>query len=245
MTELDGDLDRASPIPLYFQAAQLLERAINDGTLGPGERLDDEISMARRLGLSRPTMRRALAELVTKGLVVRRRGVGTQVVQGQVSRPVELSSLYDDLLRQGHAPSTVVLLNEIDTATDNLAARLAVHPGSRILHLRRLRLINGEPLAILENYLPHDLTCVGDDDLSVGGLYRRIRARGIDIRVAKQRIVARTPTTDEAQLLNEIGDDPVLSIERTAYDDRGRAVEWATHLYRANRYTYDMTVVAH
>ena len=83
-------VDRHSPVPLYFQVAAQLEQAIETGALQPGYRLTNEIAMADQLGLSRPTMRRAIQELVSKGLLVRKRGVGTQVVQGGVRREVRL-----------------------------------------------------------------------------------------------------------------------------------------------------------
>src|SRR6188508_51812 len=101
MSALSVDLDRSSPVPLYYQVAQQIEHAINEGQLSPGDRLDNENSLAEQFGLSRPTMRRAIQELVDKGLLVRKRGVGTQVVQSPVHRRVELTSLYDDLTRAG------------------------------------------------------------------------------------------------------------------------------------------------
>ena len=79
-------LDRASPVPLYFQVAEQFEKAIIDGTIAPGERIDNEIALAKELGLSRPTMRQALQVLVDKGMLVRKRGVGTQVVPGVPTR---------------------------------------------------------------------------------------------------------------------------------------------------------------
>src|SRR6202035_931471 len=100
------DLDRSSPVPLYFQVAQQIEQAIERGDLGPGMKLENEIELADRFGLSRPTMRRAIQELVSKGLLVRKQGVGTQVVHGQVKRSVELTSLYDDLSRTNQKPTT-------------------------------------------------------------------------------------------------------------------------------------------
>ncbi len=92
-------VDRNSPVPLYFQVAQHLEHLIESGELAPGTRLENEIDLADRLGLSRPTMRRAIEYLVDRGLLVRKRGVGTQVVHAKVRRQVELTSLYDDLAK--------------------------------------------------------------------------------------------------------------------------------------------------
>ena len=94
-------VDRASPVPLYFQIAQHLERAIESGELPAGARLENEVLLAEQLGLSRPTMRRAMQYLVDRGMLVRKRGIGTQVVRAKVKRPVELSSLWDDLASSG------------------------------------------------------------------------------------------------------------------------------------------------
>src|SRR4051812_40248816 len=148
-------------------------------------------------------MRRAIQELVDKGLLVRKRGVGTQVVHGQVTRPVELTSLFDALASTSQAPTTTVLTNEVISAADEVAAKLAVPSGSRVLHLRRLRLTHGEPLALLENYLPEDLCRIGEADLARRGLYQLMRAAGVNIKVAKQRIGARNGTRDECSLFGE------------------------------------------
>jgi DNA-binding GntR family transcriptional regulator len=239
------DLDRSSPVPLYFQVAQQIERAISEGDLAPGDRLDNEISLAEQFGLSRPTMRRAIQELVDKGLLVRKRGVGTQVVHGQVTRPVELTSLFDDLTHHHQTPTTEVLINEIVEAPDEVGARLSIAHGSPVLHLRRLRFAHGEALAIMENYLPEDLIPLGQADLSTRGLYQLMRSRGVNIRVAKQRIGARTGTPEECALLGERKGSPVLTMERAAHDDSGRPVEWGRHAYRASQYSFEVTLVDH
>ena len=81
-------VDRSSPVPLYFQVADQLERAIENGSLPAGVRLGNEVQLAEHYGLSRPTMRRAIQYLVDKGLLVRKRGVGTQVLHTKVRRPI-------------------------------------------------------------------------------------------------------------------------------------------------------------
>src|SRR5579872_235902 len=159
------DIDRSSPVPLYFQVASRIEQAIASGELPAGSRLENEIALAHRLNLSRPTVRRALQELVGKGLLVRRRGIGTQVVQRPVTRKVELTSLYDDLSRGGQHPATTLLSHEVIAADERLKERLSVTPGAPVLHLRRLRLIDGVPLAVLENFLPEELTDLPVDEL--------------------------------------------------------------------------------
>ena len=245
MPDLFMDLDRSSPVPLYFQVSQQIEHAISSGQLGPGARLDNEISLADQFGLSRPTMRRAIQELVDKGLLVRKRGVGTQVVHGQVTRPVELTSLFDDLARANQAPRTTLLVNEIIASSDTVAHFLDVPIGAKVLRLRRLRFANGEPLAILENYLPEDLAEIGRSDLEARGLYQLMRAKGVHIRVAKQRIGARAGTAEECQLLGERKGSPLLTMDRATHDDSGRPVEWGHHVYRASQYSFEVTLVDH
>src|SRR5215213_6083911 len=107
-----------------------------------------------RYGLSRPTVRRAVQELVDKGLLVRKRGVGTQVIQPHVRRSVELTSLYDDMIRAGEAPTTEVLSLDRVPASAEIAQELDVHEGDDVVVLRRLRRSHGEPLALMTNHRP-------------------------------------------------------------------------------------------
>lgn len=134
---LDLSVDRSSPVPLYFQLSQQLEAAIEHGALTPGSLLGNEIELAARLGLSRPTVRQAIQSLVDKGLLVRRRGVGTQVVHSKVRRPLELSSLYDDLEAAGQRPATKVLVNTVVPATAEIAAALGVAEDSEVHRIER------------------------------------------------------------------------------------------------------------
>jgi DNA-binding GntR family transcriptional regulator len=237
------EIDRSSPVPLYYQAATQIERAIVQGTLRVGQRLDNEIVLAEQLGLSRPTMRRAIQELVDKGLLVRKRGVGTQVVAGQVRRSVELTSLYDDLRRSGRTPTTTVLHIGVEPASDQVAAELALSPEAEVIRIDRVRLTDGQPLAIMTNYLPPDLGPIDRSALDNGGLYDLLRRKGIHIRVAHQQIGARSATAREAKLLKERPGSPLLTMQRTAYDDTGRAVEFGSHVYRPELYSFDVTLV--
>jgi len=239
---LSLDLDRASAVPLYRQVAEHLEARIADGQLAAGAHLDNEIALAASLGLSRPTMRRAIQQLVDKGLLVRRRGIGTQVVQSRISRPVELTSLYDDLTRTRVAPTTRVLLHEVVAAGPEVADALGTAVGAPVVHVRRLRSAGGEPLALMDNHLPVDLAPTAAE-LATGGLYQRLRERGVSLRVARQRIGARAGGPDECRLLDERRNAPLLSMERSTDDDTGRVVEWGRHVYRPSRHSFEVTVV--
>ncbi len=239
---LTFDIDRSSPTPLYFQLAQAIEGAISGGSLPAGSKLENEVLLAQRYGISRPTVRRAVQELVDKGLVVRKRGVGTQVIQPHVRRSVELTSLYDDLARAGEAPSTEVLSLERVPAPPDIAEELDLAVGEEIVVLRRLRRSHGEALALLTNHLPgrfHPTVA----DLSERGLYQYLRAHGVHLRVAHQRIGARLARAEEARLLDEPPRSALLTMQRTAFDDQGVPVEYGRHVYRASRYDFETTLV--
>jgi len=241
-------LDRSSPVPLYFQVAQSLERAISDGTLPPGTRLDNEVQLAQSLGLSRPTMRRAMQYLVDKGVLVRRRGVGTRVVQPKVRRPLGLSSLYEDLVNTGQRPTTAVLSLTTEPASAAIADALSVPPETTVTVLVRLRSALGLPIARMCNYLPHTIPGLAGgldrEALEGQGLYQLIRALGVQLHAADQVIGARTSTAEEARLLGEPRGAALLTMQRTAYDDHGRAVEYGTHIYAASRYSFSLSMLA-
>ena len=236
-------IDRNGPVPLYFQVSSLLEQAILAGDLPSGSRLENEVHLSERLGLSRPTVRRAIQELVDKGLLVRRRGIGTQVVHGQVTRKVALTSLFEDLSESGQKPTTTVLTFELAAATTTIAENLNVARGDTVLHLRRVRLADQVPVAILENYLPEPFIDLNRELLPQHGLYQLLRANGITMRVARQTIGARRATLEESDLLDVDKGGPVLTVERVAYDNSGRAVEFGHHCYRPDLYSFEVTLV--
>ena len=243
--ELDITLERNSPVPLYYQLAQSIEHAINTGALAPGDRLENELSLTSRLGLSRPTARQAIQELVKKGLLVRKRGVGTQVVRSQFRRTEALSSLNDDIIKAGQLPSTRLLefcvgsLDEQDVRDAIDAA--AVHE-TEFIKIRRLRLADEMPLAILTNYLParFELT---EEDLRTKSLYACLRSLGVNLKIAHQQISARLMTEEEAELLDEETPAACLTVDRLAYDDVGRFVEFGRHMYHAAHYSIQSSLV--
>lgn len=237
-------LDRTSPVPLYYQVATRLQQLIEDGVLPVGSRLENEVELAERLGVSRPTMRRAIAYLVERGMLVRRRGVGTQVVHPKVRRPVELTSLYDDLAKSGQEPRTEVLLLEVRRAPDHVAEALGAPAGLDVTWIERLRHAGGEPLAIMHNAVPCDLLALTEDDLARRGLYELLRAAGRVPRMATQTVGAKAATAAEARQLGEHRGAPMLTMVRTAWDEAGRAVEYGSHVYRASRYSFELTLTS-
>ncbi len=242
--ELDITLERNSPVPLYHQLAQSIEQAINTGTLGPGDRLENELAMISRLGLSRPTARQAIQELVKKGLLVRKRGVGTQVVRSQFRRDERLSSLNEDIAQAGRTPSTKLLefsVGQLDQEGRDAIDVAEVTEGS-FIKIRRLRFADDVALAVLTNYLPAhiDLNRV---DVEEKGLYACLRTLGINLKIAHQRTSARLMSDDESVLLDEEPPAACLTVDRLVYDDVGQFVEFGRHVYHAVHYSVQSSLV--
>ncbi len=231
-------IDRASPVPLYFQLAQHFETAIRSGALKAGARLDNEVELAGRLGLSRPTVRAAFLYLANTGMVTRKRGAGTLVAKERIDRDVELTSLYDDLAASGRSPATKVIRNEVGHATEHVANALQLPERALVICLERIRLADGEPIALMHNYLPAALVHLSSEMLAEHGLYELLRASGIKLGSATQRMTAKNATAAEAKVLNEHRGAALLTMERIAYDENGRPVEFGQHLYRASRYAF-------
>jgi GntR family transcriptional regulator len=243
--ELDITLERNSPVPLYYQLAQSIEHAINTGALAPGDRLENELSLTSRLGLSRPTARQAIQELVNKGLLVRKRGVGTQVVRSQFRRTEALSSLNEDIIKAGKTPSTRLLeffVGELEQDIRDAIDEAAITE-TEFIKIRRLRLADDVPLAILTNYLPARFGLT-EEELKTKSLYACLQAQGVNLKIAHQRISARLMTEEEAELLDEDTPAACLTVDRLAYDDVGHLVEFGRHMYHAAHYSIQSSVVA-
>lgn len=244
MTDLDLTLDRSSPVPLYHQLAAQLRAAVHDGRIPKGSFLDNEISLTQQWRLSRPTVRRAIQDLVDAGLLVRRRGVGTQVVDDQVRRRFALSSLWDDLTAEGLEPTTTVVELQRIAADEECAEALHVDEGDEVVHMVRVRAAGGQPLAVLRNWLiaevAADLTVA---DLSTRGLYDLLRERGVRPHLAFQRHGAKAADAWEAARLGIAAGDPLVTMHRIMQDVTGRRVELSRIVYHADHYAVETTVV--
>jgi DNA-binding GntR family transcriptional regulator len=232
--------DRANPMPLWEIVSVRMQEAIESGSIPVGSRIENEVSLSERIGVSRPTMRRAMQELVDRGLVVRRPGAGTQVVAPDVRRPVELTSLHDDLVKTGRRPRTEVLSLEIVPATDALAMALRIPPRSDVTSIDRLRFASDEPLALMHNLIPVQIAKLTRADLQGRGLYECLRSAGVaSPATATEVIGARVATPDECRILGMKRGSAVLTMTRTAWGPDGRGVEYGSHIYRADRYAFE------
>src|SRR5699024_2321448 len=178
------------------------------------------LALSRRLRLSRPTVRQGIQELVDKGMLVRKRGVGTQVVQAPVNRQVALTSLYDDLRTAGKAPRTEVVEYRIGRPSPEAVDRLQLAAGEQVLDLIRVRYADDEPLAVMRNTIPERIAPTRAE-LAANGLYACLREAGITTVLAHERIGATVADEEHAELLDEELGAALLTMERKSFANDG------------------------
>ena len=199
--------------------------------------------MSRRRNVSRPTTRQALQTLVDAGFLLRRRGVGTVVAPQPKRQLMRLPSLHEEIKATGHASTTEILNYNHRRATDAIAEQLGIPIDTPVVELDRLRKRDGVPVAILYNWLPAKIT-PPREKLEDHGLYELLREAGVEPTSTTQSVGAERPDRREAKLLAISLRDPVLTIDRTAFDPSGHIIEWGFHIYRADLYRYESTVFA-
>jgi GntR family transcriptional regulator len=240
LPSVEERLDASSYVPLHVQLAELLRRQIEDGVYRPGDRLPSERELVERFGVSRITATAALQALVRSGLAYRWRGKGTFVARPKLREMSWSASFSEHMRSRGLTPSSRVLAFERIPASEEVAARLGLAPRTPVWHLGRVRLADGEPVAVEEAYLPADLfPGLEDEDLEKGSLYEVFRRR-YALRPAWAEGIIEAAAADETQasLLGVRVDDPVLSVKRVTYNESYTALEWVHSVYRADRFSF-------
>ena len=225
--------------PLYLQLGRRIADGIACGELGPGDALPPERELAAMTGLSRVTVRKAVAALVAAGQLVQRRGSGTFVaarierVEQSLSR---LTSFSEDMARRGKAARSVWLERGLVAAAPEEMMALGLGADALVARLARLRLADGVPLAIERAALAaEDLP----DPMAVGAsLYAALAERGRRPVRAVQRLSATSLGAEDAVLLEVAPGAAGLRIERVAYLASGRVLEFTRSIYRGDAYDF-------
>ncbi|MDR1186737.1 MAG: GntR family transcriptional regulator [Bifidobacteriaceae bacterium] len=235
-------IERGSPVPLYHQVASQLQASIQSGQLPVGSWLENEVDLAARLNVSRPTIRQAISQLVDAGLVVRQRGVGTRVVSSSIVRPVAFTSFYEDMAAAGLEPQTTTQSVRQIAPTGELAELFG--EDTDLIEIVRLRGTVGSPIALMRNWIPARFDAVTAEALDQHGLYELMRSQGASLKTATQLIGARAATAGEAKLLDAKTGLPCVTMKRYAHDHLGELVEVGDHLYRGDQYHFTATLTA-
>lgn len=234
-----GGLDHPAPrVPKYYRLKKhLLEMT---ETLPAGTPVPPERTLAAEFDTSRTTVRQALQELVVEGRLERIQGKGTFVAKPKVAQTLQLTSYTEDMRAQGLEPTSRLLEVGYVTADDRLAALLDIKPGGRVLRIERLRLANGDPMAIEAAHLSAKrFPALRRNLVKYNSLYAALReVYGITVAEAEETIETSLATPREAGLLGSDVGLPMLLLSRHSYDAGGEPVEWVRSIYRGDRYKF-------
>ena len=205
--------------------------------LGIGTAIPSERQLSVDLGVSRLTVRAALDDLAREGYVVRRRGSGTYVQQPKIAQELTMTSFSEDMRRRGMVPGSRTLSMATELAGARLGRLLHVSPSEKILVIKRLRLADGETMAIETLHLPSALV-PGLEAKDLGGsFYELLQDRyGVEIASGTQAIEPTVTNEEESELLSVPLHSPAFLFERTSRTDNGETVEFVRSLYRGDRY---------
>jgi GntR family transcriptional regulator len=226
--------------PRYRQIEQALREEV--ATLRPGERLPSDAELCARFGVSRMTARNAMERLAADGLIRREPGRGSFVAQPVAHRRANrLMTFTQEMRRTGRAPASRLLTRVVRPATPAEAASLAIDPREPIVHLRRLRLADDQPIALESAVLVAACTdAVMAADLAHGSLHEALARAGFVLRRGTGTIGAVKATSEDARLLGIRAGDPLLVERRVIVDGHDRRVEATESRYAADRYGLDV-----
>jgi GntR family transcriptional regulator len=150
-----NEINRDIPVPLYYQISQFIRQQIESGALKPGEQIPTEKEIQEKFNVSRSTARQAIAELVYAGLLERRSTKGTFVARTLLEETIfGLGSFTNEILKRNMTPESRILDFGVIPAPDPVAQHLQIDPGSYVAALERLRIVDGEPVAVENWYAP-------------------------------------------------------------------------------------------
>jgi GntR family transcriptional regulator len=237
-------IDSASIVPLYKQLIQYLISAIETHQLKPGDRIPSESELSKKFNISRVTVRRALQELAYQEKIVSVPGKGSFLRGPKVEPLTALTSFSENMRASGHIPSYSNTQVSLVEPSLNVAAVLHLQAGERALHIHRLMLADGQPMAIQDAYLPYYIYKYNSllfkpEVLDNTSMYRVMEIEiGIKLFRAEEQVEAAIANPNEAKDLDISEGEVVLISTRTTYDLDQKPVEYVKLIFPASRYRY-------
>ncbi len=213
---------------------------ITSGRFDSHSRFPSETELQKQFNVSRMTIRRALSELENEGYLVREQGRGSFVVRSRVQEHLRrLTSFTEEMRFRGFSTESRVLYFQV-VKDKEVAQKMGVSEDEELVQLRRLRFVEGEPVAIQNAFVRHRF-CPGivEKGLLEGSLYKTLEdGYGLRLGRAIQTVEAKPADDREAALLKVIMGWPILFLERLAYLYSGEPIEYVTSSYRSDKYRF-------
>jgi GntR family transcriptional regulator len=223
--------------PLYERVETVLAGDIADGSLPPETQLPPEDGLIARFNVSRTTVRKAIQNLVERGLVEVKRGRGTFVTQPKIMQDLtELTGFVEDMQALGRTPTARLLEKCVVAADEAVARHLALAPGTLVVRFRRVRLADGVALSFDETYLPRELgEKVAMNDLAAEPIFALLESKyDTPLIEAEYQLEAAAADPVAAEALQVSAGAPIFLIERTSYTAGNRPVDYERLHYRGD-----------
>jgi GntR family transcriptional regulator len=223
--------------PLYGKVEEVLASEIARGDLQPGDRLPSEDELLTRFDVSRITVRRAVQNLIQRGVLEIRRGVGTFVLPPKISQELtKLTGFVEDMDTHGRKASARVVSKSAVAASEIVARQLGISKGTRVMRIERVRLADSVPLSFDETYLPLELgRKVVRNDLRVKPIFTLLEEKyGFSLMEAEYKLEATAASARVAEALAVPEGSPIFRIERTSFTQGGQPIDYETLSYRGD-----------
>jgi len=230
------ELGSSDETPLYQQMADNIRQLILDGEVSVGDALPSERKLIELTGTSRVTIRKAIDQLIAEGLLFRRQGSGTYIAEPIEQSGEELTGFTADAKHRGEMPSSLWLVRAVAAPTEDEAKHLRIGLSNQVARLGRVRVSNGEPLAIEHAVVP--IALLPDPDSVKESLYEVLRKNGNHPVSGTQKLCAALATPTEAGLLSIAENSEILRIERNTFLADGTPVEYTRSAYRGDKYAF-------
>ncbi|MFZ5672646.1 MAG: GntR family transcriptional regulator [Pseudomonadota bacterium] len=227
--------------PLYARVEAVLASEISAAILSAGSQLPPEDRLIERFSVSRTTVRKAIENLVGRGLVEIRRGKGTFVAQPRITQELtELTGFVEDMQALGYTPTARLLDKRLAPASPDVARQLAIPAGSLVMRIQRVRLADGVAMSFDETYLPREIgEQVISHDLEVEPIFSLLEDRyALPLIEAEYRLAAVAATAHVAQALAVEPGSAVFMIERTSYTEGHRPIDYEKLHYRGDAISF-------
>lgn len=228
-------------IPLYLRLKETLQENIESGRLQPGDRVPSERELSEQFSMSRMTVRHALTELVSEGVLTRQQGRGTFVGRPKIRQALAgLTSFSEDMLARGLRPGGRVLSLQIVQAPRKVRTALGLDESHWVVRVERLRLADDEPMALEMTHLSAGrFGGLVHEDLTNSSLYRILEEKyGAKVAAATQSIEPAIADATLARHLSVREGSLLLLLERVTYDTSGAPMEFVSSYYRGDRYRF-------
>ena len=238
-----------STVPVYLQVANQIKEDIKEQKLQTGDMIPSDRAYCESLGVSHMTVKKAVDLLVSEGLVIRKKGVGTFIAEPKIMQSLfTLSGFTGDNNGKGNKTYSQVLRFDIEVASSKLCSKLRLEEGDRVINLKRLRMLNDEPVALDDAYIRYECEkyrkLLNHDFENESLYYVLVNECGVELGLGEETIEVSSATDEIGRSLGVALGKPMFYLSRITYSKEKEPVEYVESVYRADKYIFQAVLTA-